>query len=426
MSSNGEHPLHVTDSLAVGQQSLRDPDQRYPLFPLLLEGCPATSTTEMQYPLVLAYDYERLPAEFFGRTPLHGLWRWQELLPPLAKGLSMGEGGTPLVAASELSDWAGLDLPVYIKDESRNPTGSHKDRLNLCTVSSAVMSGAPGVTVASSGNHGAAAAAYASRAGLPCVLFITEGTEPHILRHVQSYGAAVVPLPRAERRVLMRQLVERAGYMPVSNITSTHTGHPFGPEGYKTIAYEIYRQLGGRMPGAVLAPTAYAELLYGVWLGFRELQNVGRAGQAPQMIACEPAAGAPLRRALALSQPVAKVNESATAAYSIIVAENSYRGVLAVQESEGEALAVTDEALFGAQEAMGRLGLWPEVSGAAAVAGLRQAARQGMRLEGPVVCIMTSSGFKDQTLPITSPLETVEPTWEGVRRHLVKAYGLHV
>ena len=190
-------------SLAVAQRSLGDPTRRYPLFPPLLEGCPATSTAELQYPLALDYDYGRLPADFFDRDPSHGIRRWAELLPPLAPGLSMGEGGTPLVAAPRLADWAGFGGELYVKDESRNPTGSHKDRLNLCTVSAAVLSGAPGVTVASSGNHGAAAAAYAARAGLPCVLFITEGTEPHLVRMVSAYGAAVVPLPRPLRLSLI-------------------------------------------------------------------------------------------------------------------------------------------------------------------------------------------------------------------------------
>ena len=156
-------------SLAVAQRSLGDPNHSYPLFPPLLEGCPATSTAELQYPLALDYDYTRLPRDFFNRDPYPGIRRWAELLPPLAPGLSMGEGGTPLVAAPRLADWAGFGGELYIKDESRNPTGSHKDRLNLCTVSAAVLSGAPGVTVASSGNHGAAAAAYAARgrAGRP-------------------------------------------------------------------------------------------------------------------------------------------------------------------------------------------------------------------------------------------------------------------
>lgn len=414
----------ASPSLAVAQRSLGDPARRYPLWPPLVEGCPATSTAELQYPLALDYDYERLPGDFFGRAPYPGIRRWAELLPPLAPGLSMGEGGTPLVAAPRLAEWAGFAGEVYVKDESRNPTGSHKDRLNLCTVSAAVLSGAPGVTVASSGNHGAAAAAYAARAGLPCVLFITEGTEPHLLRMVSAYGAAVVPLPRPLRRVLMAELVHRAGYHPVSSITATHTGHPFGPEGYKTIAYELYRQLGDRMPAAVFVPTAYAELLYGVWLGFKELSQVGHRGAPPQLFACEPAAGAPLRAALAAGRPVVQVEEAPTAAYSIVVAANSYRGVLAVRESEGDALAVSDGEMAAAQTALGREGLWPEFSGAAGLAGLRQVAGT-QSFDGPVVCLMTSSGLKDQGIPAPTP-PPVAPTWDAVRRTLDEIYGISV
>ena len=417
-------PTTLPASLAVAQRSLGDPTRRYPLFPPLLEGCPATSTAELQYPLALDYDYGRLPADFFDRDPYPGIRRWAELLPPLAPGLSMGEGGTPLVAAPRLAEWAGFGGELYVKDESRNPTGSHKDRLNLCTVSAAVLSGAPGITVASSGNHGAAAAAYAARAGLPCVLFITEGTEPHLVRMVSAYGAAVVPLPRPLRRVLMRELVERAGFHPVSSITPTHTGHPFGPEGYKTIAYELYRQLGDRLPAAVFIPTAYAELLYGVWLGFKELSQIGRRGPAPQLFACEPAAGAPLRAALATGWPEAQVEESPTAAYSIVVAANGYRGVLAVRESEGDAVAVSDDEMLAAQTALGREGLWAELSGAAGLAGLRQAAR-AMSFDGPVVCLMTSSGLKDQGLPAPT-LPPVAPTWEAVRATLREVYDLAV
>ena len=415
----------LIDFLAIAQRSLGDMSVTYPLFPPLVEGCPATSAAELQYPLVVDYDYKRTPTDFFARDPYAGVWRWGELLPPLAPGLSMGEGGTPLVAAPRLADWAGIDAEVFIKDESRNPTGSHKDRLNLCTVSSAVLTGAPGVTVASSGNHGAAAAAYAARAGLPCVLFITEGTEPHLVRMVSAYGAAIVPLPRPLRRVLMRELVQRAGYMPVSSITETHTGHPFGPEGYKTIAYELYRQLGDRVPAAVFVPTAYAELLYGVWLGFKDMQRVAGIGPLPQMIACEPAAGAPLRAALAAGSPVVKVDEAPTAAYSIVVGSNSYRGVLAVQESEGDALALTDAEIATAQTALGREGLWAEFSGAASVAGLQQAAAAGMRFDGPVVCLMTSMGFKDQGMPAPE-LPPVSPTWEAVEKTLRDVYGLTV
>lgn len=413
-----------TESLAAAQRSLGDPTITYPLYPPLVEGCPQTSTPELQYPLGLAYADDPLPDGFFRQPPFAGIGRWGALLPPIAPGLSMGEGGTPLVAAPRLADWAGFDGELFIKDESRNPTSSHKDRLNLLTVSTALAIGAPGITVASSGNHGAAAAAYAARAGLPCVLFITQDTEPHLWRMVSAYGTAIVPLPREARKVLMKELVHRAGFHPASSITATHTGHPFGPEGYKTIAYELYNQLGGRVPAAVFIPTGYAELLYGVWLGFKDLHERGGVKTLPHIMACEPAAGAPLHHALRTGQHVSQVHEYPTAAYSIVVGSNSYRGVLAVRESEGQGLAITDEEMFAAQAALGREGLWAELSSASGLAGLRQVAA-ALDLDGPVVCLMTSTGFKDQGLP-AKMLPTIEPTWEAVSRTLKDSYGLRV
>lgn len=413
----------TTTSLAIAQRSLGDPSLTYPLLPPLVEGCPQTSTADLQYPLTLAYDTADFDPAFFDQPPLPGLERWQALLPPLAPGLSMGEGGTPLLSLPNASDWLGYDGELWIKNESLNPTGSHKDRLNLCTVSAAVHVGAPGIVVASSGNHGAAAAAYAARAGLPCVLFITEGTASHIQRWVSVYGTAVVPVAREARRPLMRELVQRAGFHPVSNITETHTGHPFGPEGYKTIAYELFQQLGGRVPAAVFVPTAYAELFYGVWAGFKELYTLGRADRRPEMIACEPASLAPLQRALADDTPVAHVDGPPTHAYSIAVNENSYRGVLAVQESEGEAIAVSDTEMLEAQAVLGRQGVWAELSGAAALAACKQAIANGRRFNGPVVCLVTSGGFKDQHDPAFA-IPTVEPTWTAVRQMLRERYNL--
>jgi threonine synthase len=104
------------------------------------------------------------------------------------------------------------------------------------------------------------------------------------------------------------------------------------------------------------------------------------------------------------------------------VAANGYRGVLAVRESEGDAVAVSDDEMLEAQTALGREGLWAELSGAAGLAGLRQAAR-AMSFDGPVVCLMTSSGLKDQGLPAPT-LPPVSPTWEAVRQTLKAVYNL--
>ncbi|MEV4076024.1 pyridoxal-phosphate dependent enzyme [Nonomuraea fuscirosea] len=368
-------------SLALRQRSLGDPSAEYPLFPPLTRGCPRTSTDEIAYPLDVVYDYAKADRALFDQEPGPDLARWSPLLPPLAVP-TLGEGGTPLV---EFGD-------VHIKDESRNPTWSHKDRLNRVAVSAAVAAGAPGVVVASSGNHGASAAAYAARAGLPAIVLSSADSPPAVQTFARAYGAKVVSVPVAARWPLLREVVDRLGYHPVSNQTVTHTGHPFGPEGYKTIAYELFLQLGRTVPAAVLVPTGYAELLYGVWKGFTELRLLGLVERTPRMFSCETAAGGPHARALATGAPAAIVELGPTEAYSVAGTVGGHRGVLAVRDSGGEAVLVTDDELRRAQRDLAGQGLWQELSGAAGLAGYRRLRRE---FDGPVVCVATSSGFKD-------------------------------
>ncbi|MEU6969450.1 pyridoxal-phosphate dependent enzyme [Kitasatospora aureofaciens] len=403
--------MATDDSLATGQRSLGDPALDYPLWPPLTSGCPRTSTEDFSYPLEVDYAYDKAdPADLFAPVRARGgLERWAPLLPPLpAPGL--GEGATPLVE---------LEPGVYVKDESRNPTWSHKDRLNRCTTSAAVGAGAPGIAVASSGNHGASAAAYAARAGLPCVVFTGPDAPPAVDAFLNAYGAVVLPVPWEARWPLLRQVVERLGLHPVSNLTTTHTGHAYGPEGYKTVAYEIFQDVG--VPSAVFVPTGYGELLFGVWKGFEELRRLGLADRVPRVFACESAASGALHRALAEGAPAAHVTVGPSEAYSIASPVSGYRGVLAVRGSGGRALTVDDRQLAEAQGELARAGLWAELSAAAGLAGLRSLGTQAPD-DGPVVCVSTSSGFKDKGMGSHRTTPAV-PTWEEVERRL-RAAGI--
>jgi len=382
-------------SLAFAQQSLGDRALQFELFPPLTEGCPITSTPAEQYPLEVAFRYERVDPRLFDQPPLPGLDRWAPLLPPLMPGLSLGEGGTALVESPRLAQWANLKTQLYVKDESANPTWSHKDRLNLCTVSAAVASGAPGVAVASSGNHGASAAAYAARAGIKCIVVASTGVAPAMRQFITAYGATLVTVPTDARWPVLRELVRGTGFQPVSNLTHFHTGHPFGPEGYKTIAYELFLSLGRRVPGAVVVPTGAGELLYGVWKGFKELRLLGLTNRTPRIYSAEPAARGPLARAMAAGKRMAEVSPRPSLASSIMVTVSSYRGVAALEESNGQALLVDDDEMIAARDELARDGQWQELSGAIGIAALRRAVREGAEFEGPVVAILTSSGLKD-------------------------------
>ena len=410
-------------SLAVAQQSMGNPELRFPLFPPLVEGCPETSTDELQYPLEIAYDYSGLDRSVFQQEPLPGLDRWAPLLPPLLDGLSMGEGGTPLIATPGLANWAGFDGEVYIKDESQNPTWSHKDRLNLCTVSAAVHSSAPGIVVASSGNHGASAAAFAARAGIPCVMLASAESPRAIISFALGYGAAVIAAPSEVRWEAVRRVREHLGYQPVSNQTTFHTGHPFGTEGYRTIAWELFRQLGNRVPGTVFVPTGYGEMLMGVAKGFVELRDLGIVEDVPVLVSCEPGARGPLANAIRQDVPVTTVDPNPTDAYAIGNTIGGIRGRAGLHRTDGFPVLVSDQEMQEARIQAGKSGVWQELSSSSSIAGLRHAVERGLPVRGPVVCVSTSSGFKDRDLG-THDVPHVGADWMEIGKALRANYGI--
>jgi threonine synthase len=398
-------------SLAIGHRLPGDLDTSLPLWPPISQYAKANGTP---YPTEVTYAYDRIDRQLFAQPPLPGLERWAPLLPPLAPGLSMAEGGTALIPAPELAAWAGLKGELLIKDESRNPTWSHKDRFNLCSISVAVATGAAGVVLSSSGNHGASAAAYAARAGLPCIVLISRDTPPAVQSFVQAYGAAVLAVPPAGSQTLIRQIVERLGYH--------YAHHSWGCEGYKTLAYEVVGQLGGRMPAAVFIPTSNAQLLFGVWKGFRELRELGVAATTPMMVACEPATRAAHFQAFETRQDHVEIVERPTIAYALGSSASSTLGMLALRQSSGVAVSLLDDETQAAQVALARHGIWQEASGAISLAGLRQLVAAGRHFDGPVVCVTCSSGFKDLGVGGNeAPASELE--WKTVCRTLAKHYG---
>ncbi|MFH9643720.1 pyridoxal-phosphate dependent enzyme [Streptomyces albidoflavus] len=224
-------------------------------------------------------------------------------------------------------------------------------------------------------------------------------------------------VPVEARWPLTRRIAYHFGLHPVSNLTpQAHTGHAFGAEGYKTVAYELHAELG--VPAAVFVPTGYGELLFGIHKGFAELRRLGVTDRVPRLIACEPATGGPLTAALRQGLPATWVEVGPTEAYGINCPVGGYRGVVAVRESGGRSVLVTDEQARAAQAELGRAGLWAELSAAVGLAGLRAAPRE--EFDGPVVCVSTSAGFKDQGAG-RGPREAPVAEWEAARARLLAA-----
>jgi len=210
---------------------------------------------------------------------------------PIAPGapvVTLLEGGTPLVPAPRLSERVGAS--VYLKVEGANPTGSFKDRGMTVAISNALASGAKAVVCASTGNTSASAAAYASRAGLKCVVLISEG---HIalgkLAQTLVHGAKVLQVRGNFDQALniVRELPDRA---PVTVVNSVN---PLRIEGQKTGAFEIVDVLGDA-PDVHCIPVGNAGNITAYWRGYCEYRQAGRATKLPRMLGFQAAGAAPI------------------------------------------------------------------------------------------------------------------------------------
>jgi threonine synthase len=369
--------------------------------PRMFTGCPRCRAQGVAVNLTVEYDLAPLAgvsADTFAAGP-RGLWRFRHLLPVRpAEPISLGEGATPLIHLERLGRRLGLPR-LFAKDESQNPTWSYKDRLCATAVTHAVQIGARVITISSTGNHGASTAAYAARAGVPCVIFTLASVPETMKTLMQAYGAAVVACATSEARwELMRQGVERFGWYPTSGFVMPPVGsNPWGVEGYKTIAYEIAEDLGWAAPDVVVVPSAYSDGLYGIWKGWTELATLGLVKHAPRMIAAEPFG--PLAHALerGLQAPEVVDAPAPSVAFSIASRYGTWQGLAALRESGGAGVRLTDEGVFEAQRALAREeGLFVEPSSAASLTAVMQLAARGtLDPTHTIVVVLTSGGLKD-------------------------------
>lgn len=373
-------------------------DSRFPISPMSA-GCPVCRTESFASGLTPLYDYERLrhdspDAPSLGREP--GVWRHRPLLPVRERRheVTLGEGGTPLVPLPRIADELNAEK-VWIKDESRNPTWTFKDRNAAVTVSMAVEFGAETVVVSTSGNHGAAVAAYAARAGLGCVALTYPGIPETTSTLIEAFGARLVVTEPDERWAVMERGIRDEGWYPASNFTDIPTNGAYGHEGYKTIAYEIAESLD-QAPDVVSVPTAYGEGLFGIWKGFDELVQLGKASHVPRMVACEPTGG-PLSSAVNDGAgPIVRVPRSPAAPRGIGGSVNSYISVAAIRSSRGMVSQSGHADVAAAQRTLAAEGFFVEPASATALAGLRALAADGRLPPGRrIVIINTSAGVKN-------------------------------
>mgnify|MGYP001480177137 FL=1 len=350
----------------------------------------------MRYPGLLQTYREYLPIT--DKTPL----------------ITLNEGNTPLIRAEKLSK--ELNLNIYFKYEGLNPTGSFKDRGMVMAVAKAMEEGSTTIMCASTGNTSAAAAAYAARGGLNCIVLIPNNNIAlGKLAQAIIYGAKVVAIEGNFDRALeiVREITAK------HPITLVNSVNPYRIEGQKTAAFEVCDQLG-EAPDYLAIPVGNAGNITAYWKGFKEYHALGKSHKLPKMIGFE-AEGA---MAIVKGEPILNPETVATAIR--IGNPASWQGAVnAANESHGQINYVTDDEILDAyRQIAAKEGVFAEPASAASIAGVMKLHREGYFKGGEtVVCVLTGNGLKDpnnaikvvDSDPVVVP-DTEEAVMEAIRK----------
>ena len=330
------------------------------------------------------------------RSEAAGIWRYLELLPvdaPPARSLPVGS--TPLLRRPP-GPVLGVER-LWIKDDTRNPSLSFKDRPAAIAAARAVDFGVPALACASTGNLAGATAAAAAAVGLPAYVFIPADLETAKVDHALAYGATVVPIDGTYDDVnrLCLEIADETGWGFI-NINL----RPFYAEGSKTLAYEIAESLGWRSPDVVVAPVASGAMFTRVARGFEELAEIGLIERRPIRFVGGQAAGcSPVATAFEAGTDVIEpVRQPDTIVRSLAIgnpADGRYAVELA-RDSGGSVEAIADEVTAELIRDVARLeGIFPETAGGVTLGAVAAARRRGViRKDDEVVALLTGNGLK--------------------------------
>ena len=316
------------------------------------------------------------------------LWRYRAALAVRDRpAVSLGEGWTPLVERR----WDGAS--VLFKLESQMPTGSFKDRGTAVMLNHLIEVGVGPIHEDSSGNAGSSIAAYAAAAGLPCRIFVPEAAPRGKIVQIAASGAEVRAIP-GTRQDVTEAALRAAG----ESFYASHNWQPFFIEGTKTLAYELWEQLGFRVPDNILVPTGYGSNILGLERGFDELERNREIDRRPRLFAVQAANCAAFAAAWSAgADDYVPFAPAPTAADGIATVKPVRpREVLrAIRRSGGAVVAVPEAGIAPALSKLGRLGLFVEPTAATAAAALAQLLRGGTI--GPAdatIAVLTGHGLK--------------------------------
>ena len=325
-----------------------------------------------------------------------GIWRYLPILP-VSSAPSFAHppfGPAPLLPAEPLATDSGVRL--WLKDDGRNPSGSFKDRASVVGVADAVERGAKGLTAASTGNAASSVSLFCACADLPAVLFVPRDAPQAKVAQLLLFGAKVLAVRGTydEAFDLSLEATERFGWYSRSTAFNPVLG-----EGKKTVALEIWEQLGRSVPDAVVVPVGDGCIIGGVHKGFADLVHLGLADRVPRIYGAQARGSSPLVTAFAAGTEQVERIVPQTVADSISVGQprDARKALRAARDTGGAFVAVEDAEILDAMRRLARRGgVFAEPAGAAGFAGFRALESVGAFAEGEsVVVLVTGNGLKD-------------------------------
>jgi len=376
--------------------------------------------------LAVRYDLERVKASVTKdglRQRAPGMYRFRELTPvdDAEERVTLGEGGTPLLELPRLASRFGI-RKLWAKDDGQNPTGSFKARGLGMAITRARTLGAKGFVIPSAGNAGGAAAVYAARCGLPCIVIVPRGTPSAAVAEAQIAGARVFTIEGsiATAGRVVAKVSPQLGWFDLSTLKE-----PYRLEGKKTIGLELAEQLEWRMPNILLYPTGGGTGLVGIPKGYEELRAMGwLSGQLPRLFAVQAEGCAPVVKAFAAGAETTTAWENPTTHAAGLRVPSPFAGrqmLRLLRETRGGALAVGDQAIQEAQRLIARTeGIWTAPESAALVAALEMLRDRGEApRDAEIMLIFTGAGLKYEPPALGKPTDlagTEEEILAQVRR----------
>jgi len=364
------------------------------------EAVPGLTTCTCGGMLDIQYDYGYIRT-LVSRETLSGcrdysMWRYRPFLPvePDSPPTPLRVGWSPLYPAPRLAQVLGLKA-LYIKDDGQNPTSSLKDRASAMAVVKAREAGADTIACSSTGNAASSLAGNAAAAGLHTYIFVPARAPKGKVAQLMIFGATVITVDGSYEDTfeLSKAAIDRWGWY-----NRNAAINPYLLEGKKTVTLEILEQLGWQVPDYIALSVGDGCTIAGAWKGLKDLYAAGLIDRLPRLISVQAEGCCPLNRAIQTGEPWSPMEENTLAdSIAVGVPRNADKALMAIRESQGVAVNVSDGEILAAMRLLGRTcGVFGEPAGVTGTAGVKKALELGLiDPASTVVSVVTGNGLKD-------------------------------